>query len=144
MEQKIMKEEWKDIKGYEGYYEISNYGRVRSRYKILTNVNNNKFYVVYLSVRGAGKAFKVHRLVAKTFIPEIKGRDDVIHIDGNFLNNRVDNLKWSKRIKINMEIAEEIRSVYNNENISYKQLGERYNLHPATIGSIIRNKIWRV
>jgi hypothetical protein len=142
---KLLEEKWKDIKGYEGYYEISNYGRVRSRYQILTNqINSHKFYLVNLSVKGKGKSTRVHRLVAEAFIPKIEGKNDVFHIDGNLLNNHVNNLKWGKKAKITIKIAEEIRSIHKTKKISCRKLGEIYNLHETTIGQIIKNKIWRL
>lgn len=102
-------EEWRDIKGYEGLYQISNYGRVKSfigfnghdyikREKILapykqrTNLNYARS-VVKLFKDGNKKDFKVHRLVAKAFIPNPNNYKIVNHIDGNPLNNRVNNFK---------------------------------------------------
>ena len=72
-----MQEEWKDIKGYEGLYKISSYGRVKSlgndknrKEKILSSKSNREGYVrVYLFKDGKGKMYRVHRLVAEAFIP---------------------------------------------------------------------------
>lgn len=103
-------EEWKSIKGYEGLYMVSNLGRVKSlcgfngheyvkREKILNPYKQKagKNYhrsVVKLFKDGNRKDFKVHRLVADAFIPNPELKSNINHIDGNPLNNRVDNLEW--------------------------------------------------
>ena len=103
---KTMKEIWKDIEGYEGLYQVSNFGNVRSlNYNhrgIVKNLrlakNSRGYIVVELSVAGKGKMFLVHRLVAIAFLanqenlPEVNHKDEVKH------NNRVDNLEWCTRI----------------------------------------------
>lgn len=97
-----MQEIWKDVKGYEGLYQVSNFGRVRSlNYKHTKNVKelayriNHKGYIdVHLSKNGKSKHLVVHRLVAKTFIPNPNNLPQINHIDGNKQNNRIDNLEW--------------------------------------------------
>lgn len=100
-----MSEEWKDIEGYEGKYQVSNMGRIRSvdRYiqcgsmtrffksRMLALVISNKGYVC---VRFLEKSFSVHRLVAKAFVPGYFQGAQVNHKDENKLNNRWDNLEW--------------------------------------------------
>lgn len=98
----LKNEEFRDIKGYEGLYQVSNYGRVKT-IKIRNSVNihnqtkilkqcESKFgyYIVNLS----NKSQRVHRLVALTFIPNLKNYYCVNHIDGNKHNNKIDNLEW--------------------------------------------------
>ena len=103
-----MTEEWRDIKGYEGYYQVSNLGRVRSvdRYcacwssvrfvkGALKNVRpHNGYLVVDLSLNGKSKTISVHRLVAQAFIPNTDNLPQVNHKDENKQNNCVDNLEW--------------------------------------------------
>ena len=97
-----MKEIWKDIEGYQGRYQVSNLGRVKSlkmwtgsvyidKIKILKNIiyKNGYEYIIF-----DGKHFLIHRLVAKTFIENKNNFPIVNHIDGNKLNNNVNNLEW--------------------------------------------------
>lgn len=104
-----MTEEWKEIKGYEGYYLVSNQGKVKSvsrtvprgsNYitlpeKIIKLFTNNRGYeVVNLHRDKCSKSFLVHRLVAVAFLPNPFNYPYVNHKDENPLNNRVDNLEW--------------------------------------------------
>jgi len=97
---------WKNVKGYEGYYQVSNKGRVRSidrvipdgrKYKgcirVLCNDKDGYPYVV-LAKNGKNKTLKIHRLVATTFIPNPQNKYAINHIDGNKENNSVENLEW--------------------------------------------------
>ena len=94
-------EEWKDIKDYEGKYQISNLGRVKSlnynntkKSKLLHQSLINSYYSVCLWKRGKGKQYRVHRLVAIHFIDNPLHLPEVNHKDENKLNNCVDNLEW--------------------------------------------------
>ena len=100
-----MKEIWKDIKGYEGLYQVSNLGRVKSleRYdsynrkvdeKILKTKENLGYIYVNLHKNGIQKGYKVHRLVAEAFIPNPDNKPCVDHINTIKDDNRVDNLRW--------------------------------------------------
>lgn len=91
---------WKDVKGYEGIYEVSNLGRVKSlklgRIKIMkSNPNSDGYLRLNLTKMGKGNNFKVHQLVAVAFLGHIPcGLDLVInHKDFNRQNNHVDNLE---------------------------------------------------
>lgn len=104
-----MKEIWKDIAGYEGKYQVSNLGRVRSldryswngykywlqRGKILKASSQKSGYLfVTLSKAGKTKPYRVHRLVAQAFIPNPNGWPQVSHKDEDVTNNKVENLEW--------------------------------------------------
>lgn len=91
-----MQEIWRDIKNYEGLYQISSLGNVKSlrNNKILKPGIRNEYYIVSLCKGGKQKSKTIHRLVAKTFIPNPKNKEQVNHIDGNKLNNRIENLEW--------------------------------------------------
>lgn len=107
-----MIEEWCDIVGFEGFYQVSNFGNVKSlerdvfagvganhkyqhlkeRYLKLTG--GDKYIQVVLSKNGKQYARLVHRLVAETFIPNPNNFPCINHKDENRKNNRVDNLEW--------------------------------------------------
>jgi hypothetical protein len=90
-------EVWKDIKNYEGLYQVSNKGNIYSiRKNKLFKLNTNKFgyYCVSLYKNSTTKTYYVHRLVAETFIPNPDNKPEIDHIDTIKTNNRVENLRW--------------------------------------------------
>ena len=98
----MKKEIWKPVLGYEGLYEVSNWGRVKSlnynhsgKEKILKPVTYKSGYLyVVLSKNNKRKHFLIHRLVAEAFIPNTDNLPQVNHKDENPLNNVVSNLEW--------------------------------------------------
>ena len=97
-----MIEEWKDIKGYEGLYQVSNLGRVKSlkfgKERILkTGVDRYGYISVNLYKNNKRKLCKVHRLVAEAFIPNLENKPEVNHLDEDKTNNMVSNLEWCTR-----------------------------------------------
>lgn len=97
-----MKEIWKDVVGYEGYYQVSNLGNVfriksaTSKGGILKQQKNELGYCfVTLCVKGKRKCCRVHRLVAMAFIPNPQNKEQINHLDYNPSNNCVNNLEWA-------------------------------------------------
>ena len=144
-----MEEIWKDIEGYEGLYQVSNLGRVKSldrhirgtnnslRFhcgRIMSPADNGKGYLsLTLKNNGQEKTVYVHRLVAQHFIPNPNRKSDVNHKDFDKSNNRCDNLEWATRSenerhslihgKARQRItAEDVISIRNRKNN-----GESYN-----------------
>lgn len=160
-------EVWKDIKGYEGLYEISNLGRVKSlmgwnghkyfqREKILICTNQkvtDKYSrsVVKLFNGKTKRDYKVHRLVAKAFIPNPNGYDIINHKDGNPLNNRVENLEWCNQ-KYNIEHSITNENIVNrintidretmvdllNNNFNYDEIAEILGVSKGTVFNYIK------
>lgn len=112
----MLTEKWKPIKNYEGLYEVSNTGKVRSVTREVKTTNGrtvktqgkelkpisskltarhpNPMFHVELWKNNQRKVFMIHRLVAETFIPNPEGKPQVNHKDGNRYNNGVSNLEW--------------------------------------------------
>ena len=95
-----VKEVWRDVPGYDGHYQVSNIGNVRSNKRqsmwLPMKIGHifNKYYGVALTKNGQVKHCAVHILVAKTFIPNPENKPFVNHKDGNKFNNCVENLEW--------------------------------------------------
>ena len=112
-----MEEIWKDIKGYEGLYQVSNLGRVKSLDKIIVTIDRKNrcqkgkilklqiskygYNVITLWNNNISKQFKVHRLVAIAFIPNPNNLPQINHIDEDKLNNKIDNLEWCTALENN-------------------------------------------
>lgn len=112
----IMEEEteiWKEIKGWEGLYSVSNYGRAKRhegkveyirngryeikiiREKILTPQSNGRYLHITLQGNGIRKIALVHRLVGEAFVDNADNKKQINHKDGNRKNNSFSNLEWS-------------------------------------------------
>ena len=112
-----MNEIWKPVVGYEGLYEVSNFGNVRSlarevcyrkngktiirhvESRVLKPGNRHGYKGVGLCKNGKQKCKQVHRLVAEAFIDNPNSKQEVNHIDENTSNNHVNNLEWVTHIE---------------------------------------------
>lgn len=104
------KEEWKDIKGYEGFYKVSNLGNIKSVDRIIKRktsemkikgrqmsqcLGNSGYPMINLCINGSCKRHLVHRIVATAFLSNPLNKAYVNHIDGNKQNTNLKNLEWS-------------------------------------------------
>lgn len=159
---------WKDIKNYEGLYQVSNLGNIKSFWHkkevIMKQMNNNGYSQLNLYYCGLAKKFYVHRLVAKAFIPNPENKPQVNHIDGNKQNNNINNLEWVTNIenekhaiklglkyqkgeshpsnKLTENEARVIKFLYSTGKYTTLEIAEIYNISHPTVSMIGRGKTW--
>jgi hypothetical protein len=159
-------EEWRTVAGFEGRYEVSNHGRVRSIARI-PRIRKlglaSGYHTLQLGPRGARHTYLIHRLVAQAFIPNPDNKPEVNHLHEPKTNNRADNLEWATRpentehavindlvghgeAKPNHILTEveviELR-ILAAQGLSYVALAKRYNIHPVTASDAARRKTWK-
>lgn len=139
-------------------YDVSNQGRVRHGSRILSgSVHSDNYILATLH----GKQIPVHRLVAEAFIPNYEKKPEVNHIDGNKMNNAVDNLEWVTRAenkkhavdnglqpkpaktyqgKFTAEQREEIKRLWDSGMFSRRQLAIKYGVSHTCVNNIINDK----
>lgn len=106
-------EEWRDVKGYEGYYQISNKGSIKSLKRTFYSGSNLRIKKIYeekilkqqsykqgykyvvLCKDGISKKLKVHRIIAQAFIPNPENKPCIDHINAKRDDNRIENLRWA-------------------------------------------------
>lgn len=160
-----MEEIWRDIKGYEGLYQVSNMGQVRGLDRMVYP-NNRKAYVVRgrILIEGFSKKNRkhvqlckdgnkerayTHVLVAETFLGKRPDGYHICHKDGNHLNNRLDNLRYDTPKENNIdqfrdgkrkgdaEKALEIRRLYNTGEYTQIELAKMFNKSGGNIHAIV-------
>ena len=138
-----MKEIWKDIKDYEGLYQVSNLGRVKSLERLAKSNNNNyrivkkKFLKKYedkdgyikvsLNKNAKSKAYAMHRLIAEAFIPNPNNYPCINHKDENKQNNNLENLEWCT-VKYNNNYGTRIQRCKQKNQIPIEQYDLNGNL----------------
>jgi len=159
---------WKDITGYNGFYQISNFGRVKSFFKDKKGVilKTHPTRLGYININLKNKNLSIHRLVAFAFVKNIdcKTKKEVNHFDGNKANNHFTNLKWCTRSentkhawdtglreaktgddhhnsKLSKIQVLKIRELKNQK--TQRQKAEMFDVCPVTIWRIHNNKIYR-
>lgn len=124
-------EVWKDIKGYEGLYKISNLGRIKSMYRrggggiLKPNLAKNGYYTIGLRLKNKGiKRFLIHRLLALHFIDNPNNLPMVDHINRKRNDNRLENLHW---VSVKENCLNSNR-VYFSSSLEYtKEYNKTYN-----------------
>ena len=153
-----MNEIWKDIKGYEGKYQVSNTGKVKSlNYNNTGNPKELKYNIqwtglatVKLSKNNIAKEFMVARLVAEAFIPNHSNKPQIMHISKNILDNSVENLKWAypseikflmyKRGSRKIGVPSENKISYKGKRYkNYSELAKDYGLKSKLLDRRLRN-----
>lgn len=136
-------EVWKDVVGYEGYYQVSDQGRVRSVDRIITcadgqirrcksrilkfGKNWKGYLLITLSKDCQCKTYQVHRLVAEAFIPNPENKPEVNHKDEDKTNNCIDNLEWmTSKENNNYGTAIVRRSIKRGKPVRCIETGEVY------------------
>lgn len=152
---------WKDIPEYEGLYQASNLGRIKSinskrrNHDVIMSdksIANNGYIVVCLKRNGKPKTHSVHRLIAKTFIPNPYNYPVINHKNENKLDNRVENLEWctysynisygSNRYKRALKLGKKVFCVELNKTfVSIKEAGRITNIPYQNIASCCRGKL---
>ena len=137
-----MEEVWKDVVGYEGLYQVSNLGHIRSldhyvahhtagmalrKGRVLKPAFDGHYLSIGLSKDNKAKSTRIHRIVAEAFLPNPDKLSDVDHIDCDKTNNRVDNLRWCSHAD-NMHFAKENHCM---RSIPYAERSEWYRERSA-------------
>ncbi len=165
----MVEEIWRDVRGYEGLYQISNQGKLKSSMWQENYVSKGSFNVkgylrTQLVKNGKKTNYYLHTLVAENFISPRPYNLEVGHLNGDKGDNRVENLKWvtqkeNSRHRIqhgthnrgeqnySVKLTEKdvllIRTLYKQKKFYQWELGEMFGIEQATISSIMLRKTWR-
>ena len=174
----LLGEVWKDIINYEGWYQVSNKKRIKSlqrtivyssgsvrlqNSKLLKTRISNGYLGVTLRKMNKTRTTSLHRLIAEAFIPNPENKPQVNHIDGNKLNNCIENLEWATAsentihaiqngllgikygeqtsgAKLTEKEVLEIRAI--GRSLKQKEIAEKYGVTTSAISGILLRKNW--
>lgn len=158
-------EEWKTVKGFNNVIEVSNLGNVRRKFKhkyayYKGNINDDGYLRINISINRERINKFVHVLVLETFTEKVPGLEFVNHINGDKLDNRLENLEWCNPSQ-NMQHAydndlkrtdkkhsraklteDDVLFIYSSD-LSIKELCKKYNMNKSAICRIRSSKTWR-
>lgn len=166
----VKNEIWKDIIGYEGYYQISNLGNIKRFRKYKSNIlkpriNKRGYVQITLCKNSCTKTFRLHRLIAESFIDNPQKKLQVNHINGIRHDNRLENLEWvtqneNMKHAFNNKLAipligehqpnsklKEKEVLEIKQRLLFKEsiisIANTYNVSKSTIGSIKSKRTWK-
>jgi hypothetical protein len=153
-----MSEIWKDVVGFEGIYEVSNHGRIRSKEGKVTHSKKHGKRVwksrILKDKTPNGREYRVtlwkdkkpytrlaHRVVAEAFLPKVEGKNSINHKDGNPKNNHVENLEWCTHLENNRH-AFENQLIKTSQSVTLidKKTGEKHYFYSKSKASEFAGK----
>jgi len=151
---------WKDLPEYEGLYQVSNKGRIkRDNHLIKPIIQKTGYLCISLCKNGISKTYRVHKLIAKVFIPNPNNYKSINHKNGNKQDNRIENLEWCTQAynnwharfildkghnKLSMEDANTIRKdVLNGKYKNIKEISKKYKCNRVIIENILANVYYK-
>lgn len=166
-----MTEQWKQVAGFEGLYDVSNFGRIRSLPRgtisgriMSVALKKVKYVSIGLCKNGVQYRRKLHRLILAAFVGPCPDGMEGCHNDGNPSNNRLDNLRWDThqnnmmdswnngreslkgsrngKAKMTEDTVREIKSLLKLGKFTQKEIAIRFFVSQPTINNIARGKNW--